>query len=332
MSLFIMVANTHPFFRRSMSRDEWKQYLGDKATLDLLDALEDLFNDNDIDELFNDTSTDYEMTEELSNLTLKKNPYPEASARVDELRYMEYATIIFFTVDFIIRNAFSPRKIQHFFSFGNVIDFLALASVYVVTLIELLKPKEQFRISSIDFLECFQFLRVLRIVRLLRDVTGVRVLFYSIRYSAPELCLLFSFLAAGVFLFATIIFFIDDRNVMKSIPDSAWWAIITMTTVGYGDMVPVTFQGKCVGSLCAICGVIVIGLTVPIFVNNFVMFYSYSKTFESRGKTKKITRQGNTSPDSQHDNNKVFPEKDLKLKGTPTSPVLQAYTDVSKTL
>ncbi|XP_041377354.1 potassium voltage-gated channel subfamily C member 3-like [Gigantopelta aegis] len=352
MSLFILVADTHPFFHRQMSRNEWKQYLGKRATNSLLNALEQFFGDYDGDyddeegttlspgDYGDDSNDTYAYNNDMASLLpkplrhpnrklkLKANPYPEASARIDALRYVEYATVVFFTLDFMVRNIFSPRKLRHFFSFGNIIDFLALASVYVVTIIELLRPKEQFRISTIDFIECVQFLRVLRLVRLFRDVSGVRVLFYSIRSSAPELCLLFSFLAAGVFLFATVIFFIDDRSIMKSIPDSAWWALITMTTVGYGEMIPVTFQGKIVGSLCAICGVIVIGLTVPIFVNNFVMFYSYSKTFEAREKTKKIPPE-NAPPDSQYHKNKVFPEKDMTFKGA-CSPVCQVYTDVTQ--
>lgn len=67
----------------------------------------------------------------------------------------------------------------------------------------------------------------------------------------------------------------EEQSQMKSIPGAFWWAIVSMTTVGYGDVTPIGVWGKLVGALCVISGVLTIALPVPVVVANFNNFYRH---------------------------------------------------------
>ena len=88
-----------------------------------------------------------------------------------------------------------------------------------------------------------------------------------------------------------IILEIDTANLPEgkkthfdSIPDAFWWAIVTMTTVGYGDMHPITLPGKIIGSICALSGILCLALPVPVIVSNFMYFYQRTKANKHRRK------------------------------------------------
>ena len=76
-----------------------------------------------------------------------------------------------------------------------------------------------------------------------------------------------------------------ETSHFKSIPEAFWWAIVTMTTVGYGDMHPITPGGKVVGSVCALCGILCLALPVPVIVSNFMYFYQRARANKKRIET-----------------------------------------------
>ena len=74
----------------------------------------------------------------------------------------------------------------------------------------------------------------------------------------------------------------EEDTGFTSIPNGMWWAVQTLTSLGYGDFWPTTILGKLVGSMCAVCGVLVMALPIPIVVDNFADYYSEQKKLEAK--------------------------------------------------
>lgn len=200
--------------------------------------------------------------------------------------YVECACNAWFTFELILRFITAPNRLEFSRAMINIIDFVATFSFYLDFVFGYLNVES-------DIIDCFSIVRIMRLFKLTRHSPGLKILIHTFAASAHELMLLIFFLILGIVISASLVYYAErlqynPDNYFTSIPIGLWWAIVTMTTVGYGDMYPKTYLGMFVGALCAIAGVLTIALPVPVIVNNFTLFYSHT---QARAKLPKKRRR-----------------------------------------
>uniref|UniRef100_A0A5K3EJE3 Ion_trans domain-containing protein n=1 Tax=Mesocestoides corti TaxID=53468 RepID=A0A5K3EJE3_MESCO len=236
--------------------------------------------------------------------------------------------MLWFTIEIGLRFFSCPNRYLFFKSAGNIFDIVSVLPFYIALIMLYFEVSIT---SSTMYLRILRFLRLLRVIRVLklsRHSTGLQVLAKTIVTSGRELILLLFFLVVCVVIFSAMVYYAEldsNLNSFTSIPESFWWAVVTMTTVGYGDMHPQTSLGKFVGCVCAIAGVLAIALPVPVIVSNFNYFYVKEKENELLIKMIVLKeqndrmREGNKSPKSKalklmHRLNYSTPEVEEKLQ------------------
>ncbi|XP_061533373.1 potassium voltage-gated channel subfamily D member 2-like isoform X1 [Phycodurus eques] len=191
---------------------------------------------------------------------------------------LDTACVMIFTVEYLLRLIAAPSRYKFMKSVMSVIDVVAIMPYYIG-----LVMTDNDQVSG-----AFVTLRVFRVFRIFkfsRHSAGLRILGYTLKSCASELGFLLFSLTMAIIIFATVMFYAEKGSAASkftSIPAAFWYTIVTMTTLGYGDMVPKTIVGKVFGSICSLSGVLVIALPVPVIVSNFSRIYHQSQRAEKR--------------------------------------------------
>ncbi|XP_060076291.1 potassium voltage-gated channel protein Shaw-like [Ylistrum balloti] len=210
----------------------------------------------------------------------------------DTLLIIDNSCNVFFFLEFLVKLLTAPSKKDFLTTPLTIIEAICIVPYYIAVAIVFLHPDPIKLFTFIRVLFAFRVLRIFRIFILMKHFLALKILIYTIKASTKELFLLLLVVIIGVVIFACIEYYMEifstEESDFKHIPLAFWWAIVTMTTVGYGDMTPKSGLGFLVGSLCAISGVLVIALSVPAIVNNFTLYYTHA---QSREKLKQRKRK-----------------------------------------
>ena len=204
----------------------------------------------------------------------------------EALSVLDIICTVFFSLELIARFTFAPNKLRFVKSIMNIIDLLALVPLYVQVIFEQSSLQACYLNERlvIEILFILRIIRMFRVFHLVKHYQALKVLVYSLKASLHELLMLLIFLMIGMLVFATMIYYTERKDAVNpsdtfnTIPVGFWWAIITMTTVGYGDKYPSTPVGYVVGTACAVSGVLLLALTFPVISNNFTLFYHHVRS------------------------------------------------------
>ncbi len=183
---------------------------------------------------------------------------PTFQAQHGTLLYIiEWAFTIFFTVEYVLRLWASEHPKKYAFSFLGIIDLLAIIPTYL----SLVVVGSQFLLV----IRAIRLLRVFRILKLVRYLKGAEMLVTAMKASKEKIFVFLTSVVTMAVILGTLMFMIEGgENGFDSIPRSIYWSIVTLTTVGYGDIAPGTTLGQFVAAFIMILGYSIIAVPTGI--------------------------------------------------------------------
>jgi voltage-gated potassium channel len=170
---------------------------------------------------------------------------------------LEWVVTILFTIEYIFRIASLQKPLTYIFSFMGIVDLLSLLPTYVGLLID--------GAESLMVIRSIRFLRIFRILKLSRYMLGADLLGEALHNSRHKIVIFLITILTIAIIMGGLMFLIEPLEAgFTSIPRSVYWAIITITTVGYGDIAPITPIGQAIASVIMLFGYAIIAVPTGI--------------------------------------------------------------------
>lgn len=173
---------------------------------------------------------------------------------------LEWVFTVLFTIEYIVRIIVAPRKKKYIFSFYGIIDFISIVPTYLSVFI----AGTQYLI----IIRILRLFRVFRILKLVKFTSASIYLIHALKHSREKIIVFFGTVLIIVTIIGTLMYIIEGpENGFKSIPISIYWAIVTITTVGFGDITPTTAFGQFIASLLMLTGYAIIAVPTGIITS-----------------------------------------------------------------
>jgi len=192
-----------------------------------------------------------------------------------DLLYLgEWTFTILFTIEYILRLYSVGRPLAYATSFFGVVDLLAILPTYL----SIIFPGSQYFLV----IRLLRVLRIFRVLKLVQYVGEARLLMQAMRASRRKITVFLFVVLTLVIIFGSLMYIIEDsQSGFTSIPQSIYWAIVTLTTVGYGDISPQTGLGQTLAALIMIIGYAIIAVPTGIVTAELTQGYKKSVSTQS---------------------------------------------------
>lgn len=174
--------------------------------------------------------------------------------------YAEWFFTILFTIEYLLRLFSAPNRVRYVFSFFGIVDLLSVLPSYLSLIF-----------GGVQYLIVVRILRILRVFRVLKLKSYMQqagFLAAALRTSQQKITVFFLSLVLLVMIFGSVIYVVEGpENGFTSIPVSIYWATVTLTTVGYGDMSPKTPLGQFIATMVMMTGYSIIAVPTGIFTS-----------------------------------------------------------------
>jgi voltage-gated potassium channel len=198
--------------------------------------------------------------------------------------YAEWTITVLFTIEYLLRVWSSNTRLRYVLSFWGLVDLLSILPSYL----ELIN-------FGFHYLLAVRILRLLRVFRVLKLASfnhEAQKLLLALKGSGRKIAVFLMAVFSIMVLLGTVMYVIEGgENGFTSIPQSIYWAIVTVTTVGFGDVVPQTVLGKCLSSVAMIIGYAIIAVPTGIITVELA---------KNKSKDKICEQCGHDNPDDAH--------------------------------
>nr|XP_056710930.1 potassium voltage-gated channel subfamily G member 2 [Euleptes europaea] len=227
----------------------------------------------------------------------------ECSQKCRDIFVLETVCVAWFSFEFVLRSIQAESKCAFLKTPLNIIDILAILPFYISLFVDMASTKNSNKPGGggvgNKYLErvglVLRFLRALRILyvmRLARHSLGLQTLGLTVRRCTREFGLLLLFLCVAMALFSPLVYLAESemgaKHEFTSVPSSYWWAVISMTTVGYGDMVPRSIPGQVVALSSILSGILLMAFPVTSIFHTFSRSYTELKEQQQRAASRQF--------------------------------------------